>query len=208
MTDPTDEELLEAWRGGDTVAADALIQRHFGMIFRFFRAKLPSQAKDLTQRTFLACAESAAEYRGDGPFRAFLLAIARNHLFKALRKEHRSQKVFDPLTVSARQLHDPDGKSLTSLLADRQTEGLLLHALRSLPLDMQITLELFYWEDMSLAEIATVLDIAVGTVKSRLGRARSMLRVELERLSNDPASVEKTLSDLRRWAQSLKNKLG
>lgn len=207
MARKTDEELLDAWRQGDKEAGDKLVRKHFGVVYRFFRAKLPSQAEDMTQRTFLAASEATTRYRGDGSFRAFLLAIARRQLFNALRKVERSRRVFDPMTMSAVDAQDPDAVSLGGLMAHRQTEGLLLQALRALPIEFQITLELFYWEHLSIKEIAQVLEIADGTVKSRLGRARGMLRARLEELSNDPAAVETTMTNLQSWAEALRDAL-
>jgi RNA polymerase sigma-70 factor (ECF subfamily) len=207
MAEPGDEELLHAWCAGDAAAGDRLIRRHFSAVFRFFRAKLPSQAEDLSQRTFLGCVESASRFRHDGSFRAFLFAIARNQLYNSLRKQERTRRVFDPAAVSAASLGDPGWRSLSGLLADAEAEALLLQALRALALDHQIALELYYWERLSVHEIAEALEIAPGTVKSRLGRARALLREELERRATSPAAVEQTMSNLERWASDLRDRL-
>jgi RNA polymerase sigma-70 factor (ECF subfamily) len=66
-----------------------------------------------------------------------------------------------------------------------------VRALQHLPLETQVLLELFYWEELSIDEVATALEIPKGTVKSRLFNARALLRETLERL---PASDEETRS--------------
>jgi hypothetical protein len=64
--EPSDLALLEAWRGGDDVAGNRLVRRHFSTISRFFRNKVPDQRADLMQRTFLACVESRKAPLSDG----------------------------------------------------------------------------------------------------------------------------------------------
>ncbi len=206
---PTDHDLLRAWRDGDHAAGDRLIRRHFGAVFRFFRGKVRGpQVEDLTQRTFLASLEGAARFRGDGAFRAFLLAIARNQLFMAIRSKKRDLKVFDPTEVSMRDLGDLGQASPSRMLVNKENERVLLEALRTLPLDFQITLELFYWERMKIPEIAEVLEIAHGTVKSRLGRARGMLREAIEKLADSPELARSTITDLEKWQKALRDLLG
>ena len=86
---PTDLELLEAWRGGDRQAGEALFERHFDAIARFFRNKVDHGIDDLIQRTFLACVESKDQFRGEASFRTFLFAVAHNVLGKHYRSQRR-----------------------------------------------------------------------------------------------------------------------
>ena len=177
------------------------MRRHFASIYRFFRNKLPDEVEEATQRTFLGCIESASRFRGESSFRGFLFAIARNQLMLALRKRHRSARVFDPERLSLNEVDAGSVPSPTGVLAQRQDEQLLLAALRRLPLDFQITVELFYWEELPIADIAAVLDIAAGTVKSRLGRARQMLREHIEALAASPGIAASTLTGFDEWAK-------
>jgi RNA polymerase sigma-70 factor (ECF subfamily) len=88
----------------------------------------------------------------------------------------------------------------------RQEQRLLLRALRQLPIDVQITLQLFYWENLSRAEIARVLDVEINTVKSRLQRGKEALRERIVAL--DPATGTVTVRDFDRWAASLRDRFG
>lgn len=199
----SDDELLEAWRAGDSDAAEILMKRHFVAIYRFFRNKLPDEAEEATQRTFLGCVESAPRFRGDSSFRGFLFAIARKQLMLALRRKHRAARVFDPEHVSIADMGAPSFVSPTGVLARQQDEQVLLAALAQLPIDFQITVELFYWEELPIADIAVVLDVAVGTVKSRLGRARAALKEQIERIAATPAIAQTTLTGFEKWADRL-----
>jgi DNA-directed RNA polymerase specialized sigma24 family protein len=74
-------------------------------------------------------------------------------------------------------------------------------AMRTIPLDSQIALELFYWEDLGVAEMAAVLAVPVGTVKSRLHRARTQLRAQLAVVGQGDADLDRTLSLVDDWGR-------
>ena len=195
-----DFELLTAWQAGDDEAGDALVRRHFWGVYRFFRNKVDEAAEDLAQRTFLACVEARDRVRAELSFRAYLFGIARNQLSLYFRGHQRSARLFSPAETSVADLRGQPDRPL----ADRQEQQALLLALRRIPVDFQIALELYYWEDLSVSEVAAVLDIPTGTVKSRLGRARRQLREQLEAMALPNATLESTLSDLEQWARSLR----
>jgi RNA polymerase sigma-70 factor (ECF subfamily) len=175
-----DAELLCAWDGGDEEAGNALLERHFSRVSRFFRDKVPDAAlEDMVQRTFLGCLEARSRFRADGSFRAFVLGIARRQLLLFIRERHRHG---DPRNTTLRDL----GPSPSSIFGRHEQEQRLLLALRSLPVDLQVALELSYWEELSIAELAEVLEVPEGTAKSRLFRARRLLRDALESGGGDP----------------------
>jgi RNA polymerase sigma factor (sigma-70 family) len=187
----TDAELLEAWRADDRAAGDELIRRHFDSICRFFRAKLGDDVEDLIQRTFLDCVTSRHRVE-EGSFRAYLFAVAKNRLYDHLRARQRGIEVID---LSSQSLADL-GTSPSQQVARNQQEELLLAALRRIPLEYQIALELAYWEGLSGPEIATVLAIPANTVRSRLARARAAVREHIEQLASAPELGHSTLSAL------------
>jgi len=184
----SDTELLSAWRDGDRDAGDELLRRYFDAVCRFFRGKLGDDVEDLIQRTFLDCVESRDRVREDG-FRAYLFTVARNRLFDHLRAAQRRPERVD---ISLRSVEDL-GTSPSTKLARTEHERLLIRALRSIPLDYQIALELAYWEQLSGREIAVVLGIAENTVRSRMSRAREALRAKLEQLAASPELSDSTL---------------
>jgi RNA polymerase sigma factor (sigma-70 family) len=194
---PDDAELLEAWRAGDTAAGRALFERHIGMLSRFFRNKAGDETEELIQRTFLACVESRDRLRDAAAFRTYLLRVARNKLYKHYAAVRPAVEL-DAMSVSIADLQP----SPSVVIAQRQRDRVLLEALRRLPLELQLALELHYWEGMSTAELAELLELPQGTVKTRLMRARTQLReaVAAAIVSGVPDEDEA----LDAWARSLR----
>ena len=173
----TDFELLASWRAGDLEAGNALVRRHFLALYVFVRAKAPDAADDLVQRIFEACV--AARDRIDderGSFKAYLFGIARRQLVYWFREQRRDRAHVDTMSDSIAQLTG----SPSRIVALRQEQHAVLDALRELPLDLQIALELYYWEELTVPEVAAVLEVPEGTIKSRLHRARQLLRERLD----------------------------
>ncbi|MFO0632326.1 MAG: sigma-70 family RNA polymerase sigma factor [Nannocystaceae bacterium] len=194
-----DAELLQAWRAGARGAGEQLVQRHFRTVYGFFRNKLDGDVEDLVQRTFLRCVEARDAFRGEASFRTYLLAIARNELFG----HYRGRGVpLDPATTSFAVA--AGGASPTELLGARQEQRLLVRALRSLPLDDQILLELFYFEQLTGPELARVLEVPEGTCRTRLRRARALLERALQELAQAGEALRATTDDLERWLGSLR----
>lgn len=198
----TDEELLEAWRGGDRSAGDELFERHFQSLYRFFTRKAVVDVADLVQRTFLACVEGKERFRNDSSIRTYLFSIARHELYGYWRKKKRAEK-FD---ASVTSLHDL-APTPSEVAAGRQDGRLLLEALRRIPLDLQIAIELYYWEGMRGPELAAVLEIPEGTVRSRLRRGVQALRQRLEELASSPERLEETMTELDDWAASIEREI-
>lgn len=201
MGEDSDCTLLEAWRGGDQSAGQALLGRHFRCLYMFFSNKVSGDVGDLVQRTMLACVEGRDRVRDTGSFKAYLLGVARHQLYA-----HYKGKVSDP-DVSVAQTPAADlGPTPTAMLASKRTQRVLLAALRRIPLELQIVLELHYWEELSTADLGQVLDIPVGTVKSRLRRARGALADQM-RAAEDEGLRNTTTDDIERWAKSIREEL-
>jgi RNA polymerase sigma factor (sigma-70 family) len=189
--DPTDEsqtdsELVAAWQNGVSVAGDRLLKRHHASIWRFFSNKVAVPPEDLVQQTFLACSESISHYEGRSSFRAFLFGIARNVLYRYLRD---SNDRFDPLTSSMVSL-ESDSHSPMAYVAEREENRQMLRVLRSLPVETQILVELAYWENLSDRELSEFMAEPIGTIKSRLRKARAEIGQRLEHLSSSGESVD------------------
>jgi RNA polymerase sigma factor (sigma-70 family) len=185
---------LGAWQRGDKVAGQALIERHFDSVLRFFRTKAGEDADDLVQQTFLRSVESAARFRGESSFKSFLFGIARNVLFEHVRRKVRDGKADPDFGVSSiLDLHP----RASTLLFQRAEERALVQALQRMPVEVQIAIELYYWEELSIDEIAAAVEVPSGTVKSRLHRGRELLREAMEKA---PAGgVDDGGASLSRW---------
>ncbi len=195
----SDFELLHAWRQGDTSAGSELFRRHFDRLVRFFCNKVEeSEYEDLIQRTMLACVESRDRFHGRSSFRTFLFSIARHQMLMHFRRK-RTRPDLDFAVTSIAAL----GTSPSQAAAREQDKGLLLEALRQLPVDVQILIELHYWEDLSAGELAPMFDVDPTTIRTRLHRARSRLRETIEALEPDPSLRERAFGGLQTWEREL-----
>lgn len=175
--DTTEAGLLAEWCDGSDRAGDLLLRRCFPLLYRFFINKVGDASDDLIQQTLIGCVKHREKILESGAFRMYLLKIARSRLYDHLRalRRHAGHVDDDFEQVSVAQT----GTSNTSRLGRVQAAVQIRDALRRLPVDMQVVVELHYWEEQSTAEIALVLEVAQGTVKSRLRRAREALEREL-----------------------------
>lgn len=197
-----DSALLDAWRSGDTRAGEALYERHGDCITRFFENKLPVEAEDLIQQTFLALVRSRDNIREGTTVRAYLLTTARNllidHLRRRTRRPHEAKALaFDDVCVA----EIAPGPS--TMLARRREQRLLLEALRAIPVEHQLALELHYWEGLSAAEIAAIVGVSHSAMRSRMVKARKLLQAQLERLAETPELLQSTLGGLESWARKI-----
>ena len=201
MTEPTDLALLEQWRGGDAEAGQALFGRHFDSIYGFFETKCPTEADELVQATFLAVLRAKTQFRGDSSFRTYLFTIARNELYRVLRTRQRKGVEVDFALSSIAELVSTPG----TRMARNQEHRHLLEALRRLPVEQQTLLELHYWEEMDIADLAKVFDAPAPTIRTRLHRARKALRELVEHAA--PAQVLESLETMDAWAKGLATEL-
>ncbi len=195
-----DRELLAQWREGDANAGNRLFERHFDSVYRFFRNKLPMHADDLVQQTFLACVRSRDAFREGATFRTYLFTVARSKLYDELRRRS-SRPAADFGDTSLVDL----GVSPSAKIAGKEEYRAALAALRQLPLDLQIAVELYYIEGLRGPELASALEIPEGTVRSRLRRALDKLKefVHATDQSSADQQVQSTLDNLGRWADEV-----
>jgi RNA polymerase sigma factor (sigma-70 family) len=196
----SDAELLAAWQAGDREAGGTLIDRYFEPVRRFFENKVSDGVEDLIQQTFLACVNRRDHIRDHEAFRGYLFAAARS-------------KLYDYIGARMRAPQDPDfgvssitdaGISPSGVIAAKQDQQLLLQALRTLPVDLQIALELYYFERVRGRELEIALDVPPGTVRSRLRRGLEILRKRIDELSGSPELLRETSTSLDRWAEQLR----
>jgi RNA polymerase sigma-70 factor (ECF subfamily) len=189
-----DVELIGRLASGDDDAFLEFYRRHQGGLYRYamHMSGSPQSAADVVQETFLTLIRHAGKYDEDkGNPAAFLFGIARNHLRKLREKEGRyvplgdelgnelsSSGSFDPAHAKGNG-HSPTrpGQAETFLedLERGQVAELLREAILTLPDHYREPLTLCDLEGKSYSEAAAILECPVGTVRSRLNRARSML---------------------------------
>lgn len=192
----SDTELLEAWRAGDRGAGSELFDRHFEAVRRFFASKIDDDHEELVQQTFLACVGARDRVDPAQGFRGYLFAVARSKLIDRLRARQRGGAALDPEVDSVAAA----GLSPSAALGRTREHELLLQALRRIPVDLQIALELYYFEGLHAPELAAALAIPLGTVRSRLRRGLEQVRVQLDSLVTSPELRRSTSMQLDEWA--------
>lgn len=196
-----DADLLRQWRDGDPAKGEELFARYYDRIARFFANKVSADHSDLVQATFSACLEKVEQLRDAASFRAFIFGIARFELLHYYRRKSRRETGLDAEQQSICDL-DP---TPSRVIAQNEEQRLLLEALRSIPIDLQIVLELSYWEKLTSREIADLLQVPEGTVKSRVRRAREQLDAQLAALSQSPERLASTMANIEGWAAQLRD---
>lgn len=163
-------------------AFERLYRRHAARVFSLARRMLgaPDRAEDATQEIFLKAWQALPSFRGEAPFGAWLARLARNELLNAIRRRHRR-----PPEGAAAPAREPTARApwpvAGGVEATARADVLALEAvIASLPDGARRVLVLYHFEGFTHAEIAAALEISVGTSKSQLARARSLLRAALE----------------------------
>ena len=184
----TDEaELVQRCATGDDVACAELVAQHQRMVYQLAFHLLGSreEALDLSQEVFLRVFRTVGSFRGQSSLRTGLFRIvvnqARNRQRWWRRRRQSDQVSLDQHVVDHGEPRQPgDDASPDRVLARKQTARRLWDALDRLPFDQRTAIVLREFDGLSYDEIAFSLDIAVGTVKSRLTRARHALRADLQ----------------------------
>jgi RNA polymerase sigma-70 factor (ECF subfamily) len=182
----TDALLVAQARAGDRSSFDALILRHqdrvYNMAFRMLGHR--EDALDVAQEIFVTIFRSLDRFEEKARFSTWLYRVTVNRCRDELRRRT-TVKHTRPRSLEASTARDPDGRAddppaggaspLEGAVA-HETEELVAGAIRELPEDAREVLVMRDVEDLSYTEIADVLEIPVGTVRSRLNRARTLLR--------------------------------
>jgi RNA polymerase sigma-70 factor (ECF subfamily) len=172
------ELLLRAGRG-DEAAFLLLYERHRTPVFRFACRMLGSveQAEDVTQDCFLSILRRPEAFREErASLRTYLCAIARHLALKQLRKRGQETAMDDPSEEAPGGARAAGGSDPLSAAIEAEAAEAVRMAVEALPPLQREAVVLFEYQDMSLADVAAVCDTDVGTVKSRLHRARERLR--------------------------------
>ena len=172
------ELLLRAGRG-DEAAFLLLYERHRTPVFRFACRMLGSaqQAEDVTQECFLSILRRPEAYRAErASLRTYLCAIVRHLALKQLRKRGQETVLDDPPEEPSGGVPRAAGRDPLSTVIEEEAAEAVRTAVSALPPLQREAVVLFEYQELSLADIAAVCDVDVGTVKSRLHRARERLR--------------------------------
>jgi RNA polymerase sigma-70 factor, ECF subfamily len=172
-------ELLRRAGRGDEAAFLLIYERHRAPVFRFACRMLGSSplAEDVTQECFLSILKRPEGFQeGRASLRTYLCAIVRHLAFRQLRRQGHEAELEDAPEEAPGA--EPSKDALRTVIDEEAAEA-VREAVQALPALQREAVLLFEYEALSLAEIAAVCDTDVGTVKSRLHRARERLRKTL-----------------------------
>ena len=176
-TSKTETDLIQQAQAGDTWAFGELVRQHYSPIvnvaYRICGEK--TLAEDMAQETFLRAWMNLHSFRPTGSLKNWLYRIAVNATLDVLRRK--SELPMDDEVVQ--MIQDPMPDPETSLIQKERAEN-MQETLRALPLATRNVLVLREYGELSYQEIASVLDIPIGTVMSRLNYARTRLRALLK----------------------------
>jgi RNA polymerase sigma factor (sigma-70 family) len=169
-----DEELLELVRRGDPSGTSALFEKYSAPLLRFSDRMLHDrgEAEEVTQEVFLKMISRADQYDGRASVSSWLYAIAANACRDRLRRHRRAVMV--PLEAVAEIASS--GEGVEDRILDRQRKAAVRRALSRLSADQREALVLARYHGMPYAEIALVLEISEGAVKTRIFRAMETLK--------------------------------
>ncbi|MCB9639755.1 MAG: RNA polymerase sigma factor [Myxococcales bacterium] len=176
------QQWIAALQKSEGRACRRLVESYSSPLFAFFRGLglQSSAAEDLLQETFLEVWRSLPNYRGDASPKTWVFLIGRRLAWKQLKQPRRqepTQDLEEAIDVSA----DPSELSnQEEWLWVHQRREVLHQCIQSLPTLYREILLLHYMEELSYQEMADVLGIAAGTAKSRLSKALSLLRIEVQ----------------------------
>lgn len=179
--------LIHRAAKGDEAAFEQLLTQHEKSVYNLCLRMTgnPEDAMDVSQEVFLRVWKNLSSYQYDAAFSTWLFRIASNACIDFLRAKKRRNDVSltmqDENDGEDKELAVPDETPLPEeqLLAKEQ-QSAVMKAMNELPPDFREILQLRVVEELPYEEIAEILDIKVGTVKSRLARARELLRKNLE----------------------------
>lgn len=182
--DPSEQELVAAARRGDADAFEQLVLRYQRKVLALTRRLCadPEDAQEAAQEAFLAAWQGLPAFRGDAGFSTWLYRLTSNCCMDLLRKKQRQVAALS-LDESIAEIVDP-GPTPQSEAERAELRSAIEDGLRRLPEEYRAALILRELQQLRYEEIAAVLDIEIGTVKSRISRGRQLLRAYLQESGN------------------------
>ena len=172
-----DDQLMERVRGGDEEAFGTIVDRYKDSLINYLTHLVRSRerAEEIAQDAFVRLYRSAAQYKEQERLGPYLFRIATNLVVTEARRQKRWTLLLPRLHASTRQSAPPADAPVLADEIQRQVHA----ALERLPVKYRAPLVLFEMEEWSYEEIARALDVRAGTVKSRIFRARDLMRRHL-----------------------------
>jgi RNA polymerase sigma-70 factor, ECF subfamily len=185
-----DQQLVAASKRGDQDAFAQLVQRYQRRIFNLVYRMLQQyeEASEITQETFLAAWQGLPSFRGEARFATWLYRIAYNGALKQLETRKRDRALQAALQAEKALESDDNFDRASAQIDERERQALVQEQLSHLPAKYRIVLILRHLQDMTYEEMAEILTMPVGTIKTHLFRARNLLKERLRGLDRDSST--------------------
>ncbi len=175
----SDLEIVNKTLQGDTSAFKTIIERYQDYLYRTALAFLgnPEEAEDALQEIFINVYRYLGTFRLGMEFRPWIYTTALNHLKKIYRKKKKNLKFSARDNEMLESLPDNSRGSDPQIMAEKkETEAAVLRAVHLLQDDLRVVVTLYYLNEMSTREISEILNLGIENIKSRLYRARKILK--------------------------------
>lgn len=188
----SDHDLLRDLSAGNTAAFDVIVERYNRPIANYLTRMLSDREKafDLTQETFLRVYLNCKRYQFISTFSSWIYKIATNLALNELRRRKKVQ--FLPLVFKAsrddgeeskvKDVEDTRNFTPQEKMESNEIQSVIANEIQTMPLKYRTPLVLRDVQELSYIEISQITDLPIGTVKSRINRARKMLRKKVEHL--------------------------
>jgi RNA polymerase sigma-70 factor (ECF subfamily) len=181
-----DAELIRRARAGEDQALEELVRRHYRNVFNlaYRLSNNYDDAQDIVTEAFIRVQNALPNFRGDANFTTWLYRIVKNVFLDERKKQrirsHSSLEEMVELEDSSisRQVEDPK-PGPEWLVEQREQAALVQRAVMTLPENQRLMIALYHFQHRSYEEIAEIVGLPIGTVKSRLNRARLALKSKL-----------------------------
>ena len=182
-----DQQLITASKHGDQDAFARLVQRYQRRIFNLVYRMLQQyeEASEITQETFLAAWQGLPSFRGDARFATWLYRIAYNCALKQLETRKRDKALRVALQAEQVLQSHVGYESTDAQMDEHERQAFVQEHLSRLPAKYRIVLILRHLQDMSYEEMAEILTMPIGTIKTHLFRARNLLKERLQGLDRN-----------------------
>ena len=174
---PTDSSLINQYISGNTNVLPVLVKRYHQEFCKkaFWVTKNKELAKDIAQESWLAIIDKIHTLKNTNSFRSWALRIVYTKAIDAIKQANKANNRLKSIVSNQDEEVEEDPKT--------KIKKALRHAINKLPKQKQDIIRLFYVEEYSITEISSFLNIPIGTVKSRLFKAREKLKSILKELN-------------------------
>ncbi|MCK2042114.1 RNA polymerase sigma factor RpoE [Chromohalobacter salexigens] len=198
-TRETDHQLVERAQKGDTRAFDLLVKKYqhkiLGLIGRYVND--PAEVQDVAQEAFIKAYRALSKFRSDSAFYTWMYRIAintaKNHLVSRGRRPPGSDMDIADAEVLDHSGRLSDIETPEAAMQRDQLEAVVFEAIENLPEDLRTAITLREMDGLAYEDIANIMQCPVGTVRSRIFRAREAVDKAIEPMLNAPRQADATV---------------